>query len=121
MKWRGTHGVLLLLGLVTLLGALAPSISQDALSGKRGRSADALRKQLRDLADTLSARDLEKVTAFAEFIKARRAARTYSQRQDSGDAAPESAEPASEGDPPEAPDAEPTPSSRRRPAARGSK
>ena len=91
-------------------------ISQDALSGRRGKSADALRKQLRDLADTLSARDLEKVTAFAEFIKARRAARSFSQRHDSS---PESSAASSTDRPPSEvpPDEEPTPSSRRRPTA----
>lgn len=81
-----------------------PPISQDQLSGRRDRSAEALRKRLRELADTLSARDLEKVTAFAEFIKARRAARTFSPRSEGGK---------DEGSPD---DEEPTPSSRRRPA-----
>ncbi|MBN1608469.1 MAG: hypothetical protein JW940_17690 [Polyangiaceae bacterium] len=57
-------------------------ISQEQLSGRRGRSAESLRRQLRELAEALGARDLEKVTAFAEFIKARRAARTYASRQE---------------------------------------
>lgn len=59
-----------------------PPISQDQLTGRRGRSAESLRKQLREIADTLGARDLEKVTAFAEFVKARRAARSYQHRHD---------------------------------------
>jgi hypothetical protein len=59
-------------------------ISQEALAGRRGRSAETLRKQLAELAETLGARDLEKVTAFAEFVKARRAARSYSHRHDAG-------------------------------------
>jgi len=59
-------------------------ISQDQLSGRRGHSAEALRKQLADLAETLGARDLEKVTVFAEFVKVRRTARSYSHRHDSG-------------------------------------
>jgi hypothetical protein len=60
----------------------ATVISQEQLTARRGRSADALRKQLRDIADTLGARDLEKVTAFAEFVKARRAARGFVHRSD---------------------------------------
>ena len=52
--------------------------------GRRGRSAETLRKQLAELAETLGARDLEKVTAFAEFVKARRAARSYAHRHDGG-------------------------------------
>jgi hypothetical protein len=35
------------------------------------------------LAESLGGRDLEKVTAFAEFVKARRAARSYTHRHDS--------------------------------------
>jgi hypothetical protein len=71
----------------------AQPISQDQLTGRRGRSADALRKQLHELADTLGARDLEKVMAFAEFVKARRAARSYALRHggpegEEGDSAP---------------------------------
>ena len=65
--------------------AEAQPISQDQLSGRRGRSADALRKQLRELADTLGVRDLEKVMAFAEFVKARRAARSYALRHTPGE------------------------------------
>jgi hypothetical protein len=52
----------------------------------RALAADALRRQLRDLAETLGGRDLEKVMAFAEFLKARRAGRTFSQRHDLLDA-----------------------------------
>lgn len=57
-------------------------ISQEQLTARRSRSADALRKQLRDLSDSMGARDLEKVTVFAEFIKARRAARAFAHRHD---------------------------------------
>jgi len=57
-------------------------ISQDQLSGRRGRSAEALRRQVREVVETLGVRDLDKVLAFAEFVKARRAARTYSHRRD---------------------------------------
>jgi hypothetical protein len=97
-------------------------ISQDQLSGRRGRSAESLRKQLRELADALGARDLEKVTAFAEFVKARRAARTFVARHDT--------QPGAENDDGEeresveipkgssSNDEEPSPSSRKRTAAR---
>jgi hypothetical protein len=63
-----------------------PAVSQDQLSGRRGRSADALRRLLRELADTMGARDLEKVVTFAEFVKARRAARTFAHRHELSDA-----------------------------------
>jgi hypothetical protein len=51
--------------------------SSDAREGRKGRSAEALRKSLRELAEALGPRDLETVTAFAEFLKARRAARSF--------------------------------------------
>lgn len=83
-------------------------ISQEQLVGRRGRAADGLRKQLRELADSLGARDLEKVVAFAEFIKARRTARNYNARPE----APAEEPSGDDGD-----DEEPTPSSRRRAAS----
>jgi hypothetical protein len=100
-------------------------ISQEQLSGRRGRSADALRKQLRELADTLGVRDLEKVMAFAEFVKARRAARSYALRHGPGEGEAEGEAGASDV-PPEEPepdrtkgeDEESTPSSRKRTATR---
>jgi hypothetical protein len=102
----------------------AAPISQDSLAGRRGRSAEGLRKQLREIAETLGARDLEKVTAFAEFVKARRAARTFANRHESG-SGPESgpAESSDDRDSQEltrkaSDDEEPTPSSRKRTAAR---
>jgi hypothetical protein len=66
-------------------------ISQDQLSGRRSRSADALRRQLRDVADNLGARDLEKVVAFAEFVKARRAAKSFAHRHDAANGGGEAA------------------------------
>jgi hypothetical protein len=104
-------------------------ISQEQLAGRRVRSADTLRKQLREIIDSLGARDLEKVTAFAEFIKARRAARSF-HRHEEGTSPESSPQDESEGEPPAAPHAEapakpnngngeePTPSSGRRTAAR---
>jgi hypothetical protein len=46
-------------------------------SGRRGRSAEAVREHLRELIEALAPRDLESVAAFAEFLKARRAARGF--------------------------------------------
>jgi hypothetical protein len=51
--------------------------SSDAREGRKGRSAESLRKALRELAEALGPRDLETVTAFAEFLKARKAARSF--------------------------------------------
>jgi hypothetical protein len=106
-----------------------PAPSPDVLSARRKSSAEALRKQLRELADTLGARDLEKVTAFAEFVKARRAARGFAHRQDVGahPGDPDSEAPSQPGTEAALPvtavtsaadDEEATPSSRKRPAAR---
>jgi len=46
---------------------------------RRGRSVETLRKNLRELADALGPRDLDTLTAFGEFLKARRAARSFAQ------------------------------------------
>ncbi len=58
--------------------------SQDQLALRRGRGLDTLRKQLREIAENLGGRDLEKVIAFAEFVKARRAARAFGIRVENG-------------------------------------
>ncbi|WP_437526803.1 UPF0158 family protein [Sorangium sp. So ce726] len=44
---------------------------------RRGKSVESLRKNLRDIAEALGPRDLDTLTAFAEFLKARRAARSF--------------------------------------------
>jgi hypothetical protein len=51
--------------------------------GRRLRGAEQLRKQLRDIADLLGGRDLEKVLVFAEFVRARRSARGFSRGEES--------------------------------------
>ncbi len=56
-------------------GAPAPEATRDL---KRGRSAESLRKTLREIADALGPRDLDTVVAFAEFVRARRATRSFS-------------------------------------------
>jgi hypothetical protein len=105
-----------------------PVVAQEVLVARRKSSAEALRKQLRELADTLGARDLEKVTAFAEFVKARRAARGFAHRPDGSSSSSDSEPPAAPGSDVASPvvaaekdaadDEEATPSSRKRPAAR---
>jgi hypothetical protein len=59
-----------------------PPSLPDQLATRRMRGSDSLRRQLREVADSLGARDLEKVLAFAEFVKARRAARGFGPRGD---------------------------------------
>jgi hypothetical protein len=55
-----------------------PLSSGDASrEGRRGRSAEALRKSLRDAAEALGPRDLDALLSFGEFLKSRRAARSF--------------------------------------------
>lgn len=63
--------------------APAPVITQEQLGGRRTKGGDVLKKQLAEVTEGMPGRDLEKVVAFAEFMKARRAARSYSSRSDS--------------------------------------
>ncbi len=86
-------------------------VTQEQLSQRRSKGSDALRSQLLELADALPGRDLEKVVAFAEFLKARRAARAFSQRPDSSAPALLPTVPSVEG-------ADGDPPSQRRPAER---
>lgn len=65
----------------------AAPISQEQLTGRRVRNAESLRKQLKEVAETLGSRDLDKVLTFAEFVRARRVARSYAQRHDGPDGA----------------------------------
>ncbi len=46
-------------------------------SGRRARNAETLRQHLKELADSLGPRDLDMAVNFAEFLKARRAARGF--------------------------------------------
>ena len=56
----------------------APPVKEEAREVRRGKSAESLRKNLREIADALGPRDLDTLTAFAEFLKARRVARSFS-------------------------------------------
>jgi hypothetical protein len=49
----------------------------EAFEWRRGRSIEALRNRLKELADALGPRDLDTVVAFADFLRARRTARTF--------------------------------------------
>lgn len=57
--------------------AIEPVPAADLLVGRRARPSESLKRQVRDVIDQLGARDLEKVLAFAEFVRARRGARTH--------------------------------------------
>lgn len=63
------------------LAALAgpPSIEEapKSQSGRRQRNAESLRQSLKELADALGPRELDLLVSFAEFLKARRAARGF--------------------------------------------
>jgi hypothetical protein len=54
---------------------LAPA--SEGREGRKLRSAETLRKAIRDLAEALGPRDLDTLVSFAEFLKARRAARSF--------------------------------------------
>ncbi len=57
-------------------GAGSPETTE-VREARRGKSVETLRKNLRDIAEALGPRDLDTLTAFAEFLKARRAARSF--------------------------------------------
>ncbi|MBK8251706.1 MAG: hypothetical protein IPK82_03450 [Polyangiaceae bacterium] len=69
---------------------------EEARPERRTKNVDTMRKSLRDMADTLGPRDLDTLIAFADFLKARRAARSFSHAQhdihDEADQPPESKE-----------------------------
>lgn len=44
---------------------------------RRGRSAESLRKTLREISESLGPRDLDTLVAFAEFVRTRRATRSF--------------------------------------------
>jgi hypothetical protein len=65
--------------------AALPEVQEAAPSSAPERSrvgSELFRKQLLEIIEGLTARDLDKLVAFAEFLKARRAARVYSQRSE---------------------------------------
>jgi hypothetical protein len=70
-------------GSAAVAEAAAPSASPPieeapkSQSGRRQRNADSLRQLLRDLGEALGPRELDLLVSFAEFLKARRAARSF--------------------------------------------
>jgi hypothetical protein len=83
-------------------GSAMPQTAE-AREVKRGRTAETLRKSLRELSEVLGPRDLETLAAFAEFLKSRRAARSFAhhvevahEKGDDGDRPRNAAEPAAE-------------------------
>jgi hypothetical protein len=59
---------------------VAPDSTDEApksQSGRRTRNADTLRQLLREISEGLGPRDLDMIVGFAEFLKARRAARGF--------------------------------------------
>jgi hypothetical protein len=63
--------------------AAAPTLTAEQILARRNKGTEILRKQLAELVDAMAGRDLEKVVAFAEFLKARRASRPFLARGDS--------------------------------------
>lgn len=60
--------------------AIPPSVEGEppkSQSGRRQRNAEALRQHLKEIGDALGPRELDLLVAFAEFLKARRAARGF--------------------------------------------
>jgi hypothetical protein len=74
--------------------ASAPSVTEEppkSQSGRRQRNSESLRQLLKELSDSLGSRELDLLVSFAEFLKARRAARGFAhhhehmmQERDSG-------------------------------------
>lgn len=59
-------------------GDAQPIAANESRDGRRARpTPEAMRKSLRDLAETLGPRDLDTLVGFAEFLRARRATRGF--------------------------------------------
>jgi hypothetical protein len=52
-------------------------VGPKSTNARRSRNAEAMRQHVKEIVDVLGPRDLEVVLAFAEFLKARRAARSF--------------------------------------------
>lgn len=86
--------------------AAEAEVTVDPTAVRRVRTAESIRRQIRDVAENLSARDLDKVLAFAEFVKARRAAHGYSRHREEAGAGGEGGEHGEHGDEPHEPESE---------------
>ena len=60
-----------------LVDGAEPHDAPKSQSGRRQRNAESLRTALKELGDALGPRELDLLVAFAEFLKARRAARGF--------------------------------------------
>lgn len=58
-------------------GVAPPPREEPGREPRRGKSVETLRKNLREIAEALGPRDLDTLTSFAEFLKARRAVRSF--------------------------------------------
>ncbi len=70
----------------------ASAVPSPAAEPRRVKSSELLRRKLREVAEGLGSRDLEKVVAFAEFVKSRRAARSFARHDQTEESPPESEE-----------------------------
>jgi hypothetical protein len=85
-------------GDVDRMGEASEALVRDDLrDARRGRSADSLRRTIREIVDSLGPRDLDTLATFAEFLKARRAVRSLAHHPDAvhADAAGDEASPVS--------------------------
>ncbi len=86
--WLNAHGLRAVPRPATAPEAPAPPapepevVTQQQLGGRRSRGSDTSKQQLLEVIDGMTARDLDKVLAFAEFLKARRSARGHVARND---------------------------------------
>jgi hypothetical protein len=94
--WLSAHSLQPVARPVTVAEEPEPQESQPVAAeapqaNRRSRGSDQLRRQIKDVCDGLGGRDLEKVLAFAEFVRARRVARGHHGRDDlaNPDSAPE--------------------------------
>ncbi|HTJ84691.1 MAG TPA: UPF0158 family protein, partial [Polyangiaceae bacterium] len=62
----------------------AEPADKEARAERRGRNAESLRKTLREISESLGPRDLDTIVAFAEFVRARRATRSFSHQLEGG-------------------------------------
>lgn len=88
--WLNAHALTAIPRIPAALGARAaeeeprreePTVGVEARESRRMLRIEALRKSLREIADTLGPRDLETLASFAEFLKAKRSARAYATAQ----------------------------------------
>lgn len=96
--WLSAHALAAIARPVWAAPQAAPSApsspSAAPVEPRRQKSSELLRRKLRELGEGLGSRDLEKVVAFAEFVKSRRAARAFARHEqsDTEEAPPESEE-----------------------------